>query len=556
MNKRKVLTILVVVVLLALLGVMAYIFIGFFGSPDEAGEPTRRPLFPFNGGGDPVVEPSDTGDTTDDTPDDGVLTDEDVPVLRKIADFPTTDMTSYYIDDTVTLTREIQVESVPVVSAGVVGDEDTDSETEAENPDISDESVIITETVTEIIDVQNLFVRYNSVEEGYIYESKINDEITQRQVSNTELPNIQEAVYNTAGTRTALRFFNENSNSIETYNGYLESIDIPDAVCSASINTEYTQGDTNPGVRILEEFLVYTLENDDVDPDEEFNSTTANLLRTFQEQRGLDSTGTPDEATRSIINNECVLIAEERVRNQRPRELTGGFMNSDILTTAVSPDGSSMVYAIPNDQRTLINVYDFETGETNNIYSLSFSEWLLQWATEDKITLTTKAASNYPGSLYNIDPKERSLERVLTDIPGLTTNTSPNGQRLLVSESTPSDKLSLYALQLSNRALVELDLSTLPEKCVWSDNSIDVYCGVPNGLPTGRLPDNWYKELLTFNDNIWHINTNTGETNLLANPSLLTGESMDITKLQLDSKELYLFFINKKTGEPWVLTLE
>jgi hypothetical protein len=82
-----------------------------------------------------------------------------------------------------------------------------------------------------------------------------------------------------------------------------------------------------------------------------------------------------------------------------------------------------------------------------------------------------------------------------------------------------------------------------------------LYCGVPQTAPSGSLPDGWYQGVVSFSDDMWMINTQTGVTTLLVSPLKVAGEEIDATKLLLSPDESFLLFVNKKDSAPWSLKL-
>ncbi len=169
------------------------------------------------------------------------------------------------------------------------------------------------------------------------------------------------------------------------------------------------------------------------------------------------------------------------------------------------------------------------------------------------ITLTTKPASIVPGYMYVINPAKKDFNRVLSNINGLTTLTSPNGKLVLYGDNNMS--LSIYNITTKNSST--LGVRTLPEKCVWGKASDTIYCAVPKFTPSGAYPDDWYKGEISFSDDIWKINTTNGNTDLISDPiSVVGGEDVDGIKLALDKDENYLFFINKKDSFLWELQLK
>ena len=134
---------------------------------------------------------------------------------------------------------------------------------------------------------------------------------------------------------------------------------------------------------------------------------------------------------------------------------------------------------------------------------------------------------------------------MLGPINGLTSLASPNGKLILYGD----DGLSLFVYHLDTKTSDSLGLRTLPEKCVWGAASDFVYCAVPVGAGGGGYPDQWYQGETSFRDQIWKINMVNGTTTIIIDLAAeINGGVIDGTKLALDEKENYLFFLTKKNS--------
>ena len=107
---------------------------------------------------------------------------------------------------------------------------------------------------------------------------------------------------------------------------------------------------------------------------------------------------------------------------------------------------------------------------------------------------------------------------------------------------------------ISKNESTNLNTYGLPEKCVWSNDNINVYCAVPNTVVGNQYPDVWYQGLVSFDDYFVKINTRTGNKITIANSANET--PVDGTHLFLDNDEKTLFFINKKDSTLWSLNIE
>lgn len=235
------------------------------------------------------------------------------------------------------------------------------------------------------------------------------------------------------------------------------------------------------------------------------------------------------------------------------KEVTGTFLSDNITDMSMSPDRSQIFY--------LLNVGENAVGSTSGVlgdkkiqvFDSPFTEWLSQWPNKDLITLTTKPSANVLGYMYAINPTRKDFSRVMGDINGLTTLTSPTGKLVLWTDSG----MSLEIFNTDTKTSSTLGVKTLPEKCVWGSASDYIYCSVPKYIEGASYPDAWYMGKVSFSDEIWKIDVATQTGSMISDMTSAQGiEDMDNIKLTLDQDENYLFFINKKDSRLWELKLK
>ena len=235
-------------------------------------------------------------------------------------------------------------------------------------------------------------------------------------------------------------------------------------------------------------------------------------------------------------------------------EIKGSFLPENITDISVSPKKSSLFYLFnATDNNTAGISSTFPGDKKNQIFSSPFTEWLSEWPNDRMITLTTKPSYGVPGYMYFIDPNIKKLTKILGDINGLTTLTSPSGKLILYS----NNNLLLRIYNTDTKNSISLGIKTLPEKCTWNKTSTMLYCAVPNYISNSNYPDTWYQGEVSFSDDLWKINVENGSAADIATPtSYSKGEDIDGIKLSLDDNENYLFFVNKKDSYLWELNLK
>ena len=232
-------------------------------------------------------------------------------------------------------------------------------------------------------------------------------------------------------------------------------------------------------------------------------------------------------------------------------KIAGNFLPQQVSDLSMTPDGSSIFYITKTNTGVSGITASAAGANKTQIFESTYSEWLTEWPQKDLVTLTTKPSANVLGYMYGINPNLKDFNKILGGIRGLTTRTSPNGKSVLFADETL--KLSVFNRETGESK--NLFVNTLPEKCAWGSSSEVVFCGIPQFVPFGSYPDDWYKGQNAFTDNIWQINTLTGETTMLVNPTKLVGESIDVIKPLVSQDGAYLYFINKKNSFLWELRL-
>jgi hypothetical protein len=231
---------------------------------------------------------------------------------------------------------------------------------------------------------------------------------------------------------------------------------------------------------------------------------------------------------------------------------TSSFLSSDILNISLSPNKNKFFSIIENKNGVIGTVKSFDETKTNQIFTSAFSEWLPQWVTEQNIYLTTKPSYLVDGVVFVLNTTNGTLSKIFGGVKGLTTLANSDGTLILYGASLETGpKLNIF--DIKNHTSVDLDKYGLPEKCIWSNDKINVYCAVPNTVVGTQYPDSWYQGLTSFEDFFIKINTQTKEASTLANS--VNETPVDAINLILNKNEDTLFFTNKKDYTLWQLDL-
>jgi len=158
--------------------------------------------------------------------------------------------------------------------------------------------------------------------------------------------------------------------------------------------------------------------------------------------------------------------------------------------------------------------------------------------------------------MFTLNTSSGSFTKVIDDKNGLTTLMSPSGRYILYSESRNAN-VDLFIRDTENNTDTSLNVETLPEKCVWSNTKETIiYCAIPAPLIRGAYPENWYLGIGSFNDNIWQIDIESQEYDLLLSEFREIEDSFDIINPQLTPEDDHFIFMNKKDLSLWSYRLK
>jgi hypothetical protein len=234
--------------------------------------------------------------------------------------------------------------------------------------------------------------------------------------------------------------------------------------------------------------------------------------------------------------------------------LEGVYLPQNLVSADILQKGIS--YVLPNTNGGVsVILADLRDQTKRVLHQSSFAEWVIQRVNDGVVTLTTKADSRVGGFMYELNTSGGLPVKILEDIVGLTTLTSPKKTWVIYSTGRESE-LETYAYNTTTKQSKRLGVKTLPEKCAFSQQKEDVlFCGATDQPERVPYPETWYQGVTSFNDNLWQINL-TEETYdaLLINKEEVP-ESFDMTKLAISPRDEFVLFVNKKDLTLWSIDI-
>ena len=238
-------------------------------------------------------------------------------------------------------------------------------------------------------------------------------------------------------------------------------------------------------------------------------------------------------------------------------EIIGQFLSSNIKQLAINPSGNKIFELIEKSDKS--GTYGFTTNLDGSgkkiIFDSPISYWNVSWVKENVITFTTKPNYRDVGLLYFFNPQTYSMNRILGNITGMSTITNKDASLVAYSYNT-NNSFFLDVYDVVNKISKNLQIATLADKCVWGNTNTKIlYCAIPQTITTDDYPDSWYQGLMSFSDNIWKIDTNTGATEELYQIGSNENANIDVFDLKISTDDQYLVFSNKTDLSLWLLKL-
>lgn len=545
---KKIVKIFIVLLILALvLGGIWYFFILDDSGRDDVGQNTRN-LFPFgevsdsgqsSSGGQFTIGDDGEPIETDEIIDDGIDPDQNVPRLRKVSTFPTGGF--------VPLTK---VEEQEILDIEI--DEDGESV-----------------QVLKKIPVENDYIRYTAISDGTVYESAVTDfELTETKLVNNYVPNAEHVYFSPTGTYAAFQYWNSDDHTAETYLGELRPIELDIKPCPFEFRA-LEDGEDDIDVIGIHSFLNRSPQtrvsqegtNSPGNEGSAVTEETRTAIKNFQSLYQLEIDGQIGDATKEQMLEVCdeqQRQAAIEVYNNLDEKytLTGSFLSQDIASISMSPNlPEQMFYLVSNENGSQGTLRNLETDEPTIIFQSPFSEWLSQFTSENSIELVTKPSYGASGYSYELTPDTGRYFKKTDATVGLTLLVSPSGEYAIGSRST-GDGVETFIRDRINNTEHLLTLQTFADKCVWSKDGNEVYCGVPNSLAfEGEYPDSWYLGKELYNDGIWKISIPNFEETYEFNITDVYAPGIDIEKIMIDEDDDYLYFLDKETEHLWSLRL-
>lgn len=257
-------------------------------------------------------------------------------------------------------------------------------------------------------------------------------------------------------------------------------------------------------------------------------------------------------------DNETIRSTYAKLRpsaGQDIQELTTSFLPAQATNLAVHPSTGALAFVVEDRTSATVAVTKADTTGSRDIFKSAIKDVSVSWVGNTTLGLLSKPNANTAGQFYFLKTDTGELSRALGNRLGLVALANNDGTKILYSVAR-SNSLVTVLFDTKTGSEITAPFKTIPDKCVWSSTTAYVYCATPKTIPSAQYPDAWYQGKISFNDTLWRMNTATGATEFLIDPSITTETEFDATHLTLDPTETYVLFTNKKDAQLWGLRIQ
>lgn len=228
------------------------------------------------------------------------------------------------------------------------------------------------------------------------------------------------------------------------------------------------------------------------------------------------------------------------------------FLPANTTAVSWSPDGRSIAYLARQGETTNLVIADQANRGGRTTYTSPVPDLALTWVSPSIVLLVSRPSGLAPSLVIQVDPNTRRADPILPGVRGTVVLPAPNGSGFLFSQSSDrGEAMPLAFYRFTDRRVTALDATTIAEKCAFTADAKRVVCGAPTGEMRTPSPDEWYRGETTSADAFLSIDLETGR----AAPIAADEAAVDATSPVVSSNGVYFFFVDRKTGTLWRLTL-
>ncbi len=226
----------------------------------------------------------------------------------------------------------------------------------------------------------------------------------------------------------------------------------------------------------------------------------------------------------------------------------GFFLSQDI--TDISVSSTSVLTLASGVNGSVASLGNIDGTHSSDIFTTPLSSLRISFAGKNQYLAFTKPAASLAGDAFLVNASGY-FSRIAGPLDGLVALSSHSGKMILVSY-TSNNTLQMELINTTTNEVIPLPIATIADKCIWTNDDSDIYCGVPvNPSTNAAYPDDWYQGTLQFSDRIWKIDVAGRFAQLTLDFPAETKGTLDAEALAVDPLNTELVFMNKNDGSLW-----
>ena len=245
---------------------------------------------------------------------------------------------------------------------------------------------------------------------------------------------------------------------------------------------------------------------------------------------------------RNVVTALIATVPEVKPDDVALPLINTSYLSSLVTSIAINGRKDRASYVVNTNNGS--SIYTISSSGTVLVDSSPFKEWVLSYGGES-LFVTSKPSAYVLG----VTAKIPSFNLQTSERTGLMTN--PNSAGELLNSMWASNGLTLFITRDNND--IVLPIKTLASKCSWGKDDL-LLCAVPRSIPKSKegLPDDWFQGRVSFADDIYFVDKNTGETFTLYTFSKDDG-IFDITNISIIETNDIFSFTRKQDGTLWLV---
>lgn len=234
------------------------------------------------------------------------------------------------------------------------------------------------------------------------------------------------------------------------------------------------------------------------------------------------------------------------------------FLQNNITSLAVSPDGASVAYLIKTAGGADGYNARADGATVKKLFSMPLSQLSLSWPSPSTLLAVSAPAAGVSGGAFAIDAKTGAAAPLLF-ADGLSATADRSFTHVIYQ--TAGGTRTTYSLNTKTGLATPLSFDPLPEQCIFSlpgqgaATSTLMYCAAPLQYVDTTYIDQRHQGVTSAQEGLFAFNLSTSRAQLLATPGSDGGEISDISEFAVSPSGRYAVFIRRGDRSLWGVRL-